>query len=382
MGHNGWVTGWPDLGALDRAARVISVTGVVLAASLAAMLLLPVPYAVQRPGPTVDTLGETDGSPLIEVSGADVHPVTAGQLRLTTVSVTGGPDNPVNAFEVIEGWLRGDVTVMPREEAFGEVGAEELSEFQQAQMAASQSNAAAAALQELGWEVPMTLRVAETIPGSRAAGALQIDDVLTAVTRVDTGERVDLVTFRDLTDFMRQVPPDTVIDVDFLRAGEPGSVRFATSQRPEGDTRPGSVLGVYVSADVELPVDVRFDIQKIGGPSAGLMFALGVVDVMTPGNLTGGRVIAGTGTMSVDGDVGGIGGVRQKMHGARRDGAEWFLVPTENCGEVVGHEPPGLSVVAVDDLTEAVAAVREIAAGGDTLPRCPDDGTAHPPGNP
>lgn len=369
LGHNVGVT--LPFENLDRQDRILAVAGVTLAVLLAAMMLLPVPYAVQRPGPTVDTLSERDGTPLIEVDGAPVYPASSGELRLTTVSVSGGPDNPVGAFEALEGWIRGDTSVMPREDAFGEADAEELSDFQQAQMAASQSNAAAAALQELGYVVPMALRVAETIPDSNAAGALDVDDVLTAVVRLDTGARVDLVDFRDLMDFMRGVPPGTTLEVEYDRGGAAGSARFETSPRPDGDTRPGSVLGVYVSADVTLPVDVSFDITNIGGPSAGLMFALGVIEVMTPGTLTGGEAIAGTGTMSVDGYVGGIGGIRQKMHGAARDGATWFLAPVQNCAEVVGYEPAGLSVVAVEDLTQAVDAVEAIAAGDVDLPRCP-----------
>lgn len=370
-GHNWQVTVWPDFAWTGRRDRVVGVAGVLVAAILAAMMMLPVPYAVQRPGPTIDTLGGSDGTSLIEVDGARSYPVTDGELRLTTVSVLGGPDNPVNAFEVLEGWLREDTTVMPREEVFGGDDAAELSEFQRAQMAASQSNAAAAALQELGYEVPMVLTVAETISGSNAAGALEVDDVLTAVGRPDTGARIDLVDFRDLTDFMRGVPPETLIEVGYTRGGETGSARFATTARPAGDTRPGSVLGVYVSADVSLPVDVSFDIDNIGGPSAGVMFALGVIDVMTPGDLTGGQVIAGTGTMSVDGYVGGIGGIRQKMHGAVRDGADWFLAPADNCAEVTGFEPEGLGVFAVEDLAQAVDVVAAIAAGDTSgLPRC------------
>jgi len=357
---------------LDRAGRIVGVAGVVLALLLAGMMLLPAPYAVQRPGPTVDTLGERNGTPIIAVSGAEEHSVSAGELRLTTVSVSGGPDNPVSTFDVVDGWLRGDTVVLPREEAFGdERDAQQLSEYQSAQMAASQSNAAAAALQQLGYTVPMVLRVAETVEGSNAAGVLVVDDVLTAVTRRDTGERIELVDFRDLTDFMRAVPAHTTIAIEYDRGGEPGTAEFETSARPEGDDRPGSVLGVFITADLSLPVDVRFDLDNIGGPSAGTMFALGVVDIMTPGDLTGGEVIAGTGTMSVDGYVGGIGGIRQKMFGAVRDGADWFLAPVDNCAEVVGHEPAGLEVVSIVDLAQAVDAVEAIAAGDTAdLPRC------------
>lgn len=356
---------------LDRPGWILSVSGILLALLLAAMMMLPVPYAIQRPGPTVDTLGERNGEPIITVPADLRQEDSAGELRLTTVRVAGGPGDPVNAFEVVEGWVRSDTRVVPREEAFaaGE-DAEQISDHQQAQMATSQTNAAAAALQELGYEVPMALRVAETIPGSNAEGELEAEDVLTAVAR--TGEEpLDLVDFRDLTDFMRSVPPGTQIEVAYQRSGDAGTALFATSPRPDGDDRPGSVLGVYVFADVTLPVPVAFDLDNIGGPSAGMMFALAVVDVMTVGDLTGGEVISGTGTMSVDGYVGAIGGIEQKMFGAVRDGAAWFLAPVGNCDEVVGNEPEGLTVVAVEDLTGAVDVVTAIAAGETTgLPSC------------
>lgn len=361
----------PDDLKLDQPGWILSVTGILLALLIAAMTMLPLPYAIQRPGPTVDTLGDRDGEPIITVPADLRHEDSTGELRLTTVRVAGGPGDAVNAFQVVEGWVRSDTSVVPREEAFADgEDAEQISDHQQAQMAASQTNAAAAALQELGYGVPMVLRVAETVPGSNAEGLLQPEDVLTAVARTAEVPR-ELRDFRDLTDFMRSVPPGTPIEVEYRRSGENGTARFETSPRSDGDDRPGSVLGVYVFADVTLPVQVSFDLDNIGGPSAGMMFALAVVDVMTPGDLTGGEVISGTGTMSVDGYVGAIGGVEQKMHGAVRDGARWFLAPVGNCADVVGSEPDGLTVVAIEDLTGAVDAVTAIASGDtEGLPTC------------
>jgi PDZ domain-containing protein len=134
---------------------------------------------------------------------------------------------------------------------------------------------------------------------------------------------------------------------------------------------PGSLLGVLLDPQVELPVDVDFDIENIGGPSAGTMFALGIVDTLTPGEMTGGKSIAGTGTMDLAGNVGPIGGIRQKLVGASQAGAKWFLAPAGNCDEVVGHVPAGLDVVQVGTLGEARDAVEAIAAGdGGSLPTC------------
>lgn len=116
---------------------------------------------------------------------------------------------------------------------------------------------------------------------------------------------------------------------------------------------------------------VTINAGHVGGPSAGMMFALGVYDKLTPGEMTGGASIAGTGTMALDGAVGPIGGIEHKLVGADRDGATWFLAPALNCPQVVGNVPADLSVVKVGTFTEAVDAVEAIAAGtGDRLPAC------------
>lgn len=325
------------------------------------LMMLPLPFVLESPGPTVNTTGEVQDVPVITIEGAESYPVTAGELLLTTVSTLGTPDSPIGAQQVIKGLLDETRVVVPVEDVYGDQDEDEVSEQQQQAMLDSQTSAATAALQTLGYEVPMTITVAAAIEDTAADGQLQAGDVLTAIARGE--ERTELPDFKTLTDFLRATPAGTEVTVEFTRDGEPMSVTFATTARVESDSRPGSVLGVYVTTDVELPIEVNFDLENIGGPSAGTMFALGVVDLLTEGNLTGGHVIAGTGTMSVDGYVGAIGGVRQKMVGAARDGAEYFLAPVANCDEVVGHEPDGVDVYAVETLDEAVDVVKVIAAG-------------------
>jgi PDZ domain-containing protein len=120
------------------------------------------------------------------------------------------------------------------------------------------------------------------------------------------------------------------------------------------------------------PFDVEISLEKVGGPSAGLMFSLGIIDTVTPGDLTGGKHIAGTGTITPDGAVGPIGGIGQKMQAARAGGATLFLAPAANCEQVAGHIPDGLQVVRVENLAEARAAVERAGSGQDTsgLPGC------------
>jgi PDZ domain-containing protein len=133
-----------------------------------------------------------------------------------------------------------------------------------------------------------------------------------------------------------------------------------------------TLLGVLIDPNYRFPIEVDIKIENIGGPSAGMMFSLGVIDKLTPGPMTGGRKIAGTGTIDSSGEVGPIGGIQQKLVGARDAGAEWFLAPADNCREVVGHVPAGLRVVKVSTLHEAHVAVETIGEGKDTsrLPTC------------
>ncbi|MFH5824035.1 PDZ domain-containing protein [Georgenia sp. AZ-5] len=375
----------PDLSEPDDETPLVSrrsvtlvVSGAALALLLLVMMLVPLPYAVQRPGPTVNTLAEVEGEPLISVEGAETYPAGDGELRLTTVSVSGGPGYPVTAVDVLEGWVSRSDVVVPREAVFPEgTTRESLDAESGAQMTSSQTNATVAALEELGYEVPMVLTVGGTAPGSGAEGLLLPGDVVRSI-HPEGGSRTEVQSFSDLSGVLATTPPGTTVGIGVLRGGEDVTVDVATMAPPvpepalEGQEPPeGSVLGVVLEPDVELPVQVSFDIENIGGPSAGTMFALGIIDTLTPGEMTGGEQIAGTGTMNLAGEVGAIGGIQQKLIGARRDGAEWFLAPSDNCDEVVGHVPDGLRVVSVSTLGQARDAVEAIGTGdGGELPTC------------
>lgn len=341
---------------------VAALAGLVTAALLLVMSLVPAPYVVQRPGPTVDTLGEVDGDPLIEIDGATTFP-TDGALRLTTVAVLGGPGRgTVDVLTVLRSWLSGADAVVPEELVYApDRSRDELDEQSALQMTTSQENATAAALTAVGYDVPAVLTIADAVPGSGAAGVLEQGDVLLAVDGVELG------TFQDLSDVLAATPPGTPVAVDVRRAGERTSVQVVTGD----DSAGGSLLGVFIDPTFDFPVDVDVRIDDIGGPSAGAMFALGIVDSLTPGQLTSGLDVAGTGTISVDGVVGPISGIRQKMSGAARDGSSYFLAPSDNCAEVTGHVPAGLTVVRVATLEEAIGALTDIGEGRlDALPAC------------
>lgn len=358
------------------AARTLTlaVSGTLSILLMLVLMLLPLPYVVERPGPTVDTLGELGDHPLITVDGAETYP-SDGQLRLTTVSTVGGPGYPVTAGDVIRGWFLGSETVVPREAVFSpSETSEEIAQRGQAQMLSSQTNATVAALDELAYDIPMTLTVSVVSEESGAHGVVEIDDVITGIA-VPGGQMTDVPGYADLVGALEEVPPGETVQLRVQRDGEEQVLDVETSAPGVDATgepiQDGSLLGVGILPDPEVPVDIAFDIDNIGGPSAGTMFALAIVDLLTEGDMTGGEVVAGTGTMDLAGRVGPIGGIRMKMVGARDAEAEWFLAPESNCAETLGHEPDGLTVVRVSTLEDARHAVEEIAAGrGDALPGC------------
>lgn len=367
----------PDSREVDPPVSPRTVTtvlaGAVLVLLVLGILLVPLPYAVWRPGPTVDTLSEVDDVPLIEVTEAPTYP-TSGELRLTTISTLGGPGYPVTAVDVLGAWLADDEVVRPVESVFPQdVSREELDEDSTRQMTSSQTNATVAALTELGHEVPAVLEVRDVVPEAPAHGVVLPGDVLTWL-RPAGEERTDLETFADLSAVLDDTPPGTSVVLGLERDGQEVEVEVSTmapGPHTGGGETEGSVLGLLLDPDLDVPVDISIAIENIGGSSAGTMFALGIIDVLTPGEMTGGERIAGTGMMSLDGRVGPISGIRQKLAGAARDGAEWFLAPVENCDEVPGYVPDGLQVVAVGTLAEARDAVDAIAAGeGQELPGC------------
>lgn len=341
---------------------VVQSFGMLTASVLVGVLaIMPAPYAVNGPGPTKDVLGEVDGKPLIEVEGATTYPST-GELRLTTISGVGGPGYPAYLLNVLRGWVSSSSVVRPVEDVYPQdVTQEEIDESNAGAMVSSQENAGVAALVELGYEVPATLVVAGTVEDTDAAGKLEEGDVLTAM------DGVPLPDYQSLVSRLEDVEPGDTVTLTVTRHSRSEDVPVVTGEREGG----GAQIGVFVDPSFDMPVDVSINIEGIGGPSAGTMFALGLVDLLTPQDEAAGQVIAGTGTMDVTGAVGPIGGIRQKLAGAVRDGATWFLAPADNCDEVVGHVPSGLRVVKVATLHEAREAMTAIGAGeADDLPTC------------
>lgn len=343
-----------------RRGTVMSAAGLATSVLIAALTVVPSPYAVGGAGPTFDTLGEADGVPLVEISGAPTFDST-GELRLTTVSVSRAGSQPFTLGRVLAAWASPRQYVVPQEEVFGTPGEEEAAEEQaQVDWITSQESATVSALEALGHPVPATMLVAGTADGSRAEGLLLEGDVIVAID----GGAVD--TFDELAEAVGARNPGDEIAVTVEREGAEVTETFATLD-DDGD----AVIGVYVDPTFDLPIDVTVQIDSVGGPSAGLMFSLGIMDRLTEIDELAGARVAGTGTIDTTGDVGPIGGIRMKLYGAADAGAAWFLAPVENCADVRGNIPDGLNVVAVDTLDDAYEAITRIGAGDTAgLPGC------------
>ena len=333
-----------------------------------AVAVIPSPYVVQKPGPVFDTLGTVDFGDeevsLIDIEGAETFP-TEGSLSMLTVSIQGNRDQPLTWIEVVRSWLTSSQAVVPLDEVYPPgTTTEESSEQSRIEMESSQQEAIAAALSTLDYDFTSTLTVEGTDPEGASADVLLAGDIIVSVN----GE-----TLRDVSALRAAVATngvDATASVEIIRDGSAAAVQIQP-QLSDGED-PVPVFGVLVSSAFDFPIDVTIQLENVGGPSAGQMFALGIIDKLTPGALTGGAEIAGTGTIASSGEIGAIGGIRQKMYGALWAGAEYFLAPETNCNEVTGFIPEGLSVFAVATLEDSLAAVDGIAAGKtDTLATCP-----------
>ncbi|RAX22075.1 peptidase S16 [Actinomyces sp. Z5] len=349
-----------------RRARLLAGLAVVVALVVAGATV-PINKVIQAPGPTWNVLADTsDGADqdLLTVTGTDTYDTT-GALRMTTVSVSGCPGYPVTFFMLVDAWLSSDKTVLDRDQVCPEsLTAEQVEEVNQAQMTSSQDAAVVAALMETGQASRMILTVAGTADEQAGVG-VQAGDVLESITTAD-GETTTITSYPQLRELMTTIPPGTPLTLRVDRDGTDVDVELTTidPQDADGDGEPdseGSLLGLSLSARADSDVEASFGLSDVGGPSAGTIFALGIIDEITPGDLTGGKDIAGTGTIAVDGTVGAIGGIKQKMAGAQQDGSDYFLAPAANCNEVVGNVPDGLEVYAVGTLHEAVRTVEAIA---------------------
>ncbi|MEZ5185433.1 MAG: PDZ domain-containing protein [Candidatus Nanopelagicales bacterium] len=326
---------------------------------LGAMELVSVPYVRLAPGPVFDVLGDSDGMPIIDVQGAEVF-ATTGQLDMTTVSERGGPYGGLALIEAFTGWLDPAVALVPTSLLYpADTSSDEAQRVGQDQFSDSQEKARIAALREVGEPVQTRPWVLEVLPDSPADGLLEHGDVVLSVdgTPVAGPER--------LARIVQKAGPGASVTLDIRRDSGDKRVSMVTAANPDDPAK--GYIGVGLGVIADSPVTVDFNLDDVGGPSAGLVFSLGIVDKLTPGDLIDGKRVAGTGTMDYNGQVGPIGGIRQKLTAAKENGASLFLAPRSNCDEIVGHVPDGLQVAAVDSLGQA----RDVLEGVLAPPVCP-----------
>ncbi len=343
---------------MSRRSLTLAIAGLATVVAIAVAVFLPVPYVILGPGPTLNTLGELQGQPLISITG---HPTyaTSGHLNLVTVSYQGGPGTNMNIFQALRSWLAPSEAVVPESELFPAGQSAQQTQAQDTEeMTGSQQLATAAALSTLHIAYKTQVVVVSTVPGYPASKELRAGDVIEAVDgKPVTGQA-------ELSAMISAHPAGTVLTLTVLRDGKTLTVPVATKE--SGGT---PVIGVEVQVEYTFPFDVKFTVGNIGGPSAGMMFALGIVDKLTPDNLTGGKFIAGTGEITAAGQVEPIGGIQQKMVGARSAGATIFLTPAGNCSDTAGAVPAGLRLVKVSTLSQAISDLDAIKAGK-SVPSC------------
>jgi PDZ domain-containing protein len=334
---------------VTRRIAVLSIGAVLLVIFGLLGTIVPVPYVAQVPGPTFNTLGDIDGSPIITLTGRTRN-AARGNLNLTTVGVSRGGLSLVDA---IRGWFDPEVSVVPEDSVYPpDQTVQKTQEQNRAAFLTSEQAAESAALSHLGY--PDKVVVQGLTANSPSKHELQKADAITAINDTPTPDAATLEKV------LGAIPGGTAIRVGYLRLGKPGTATITTNA---ATTRKGSLLGVMVADAAYAPFDVDINVADVGGPSAGLMLTLGVLDLVGKTDLTHGKVIAGTGTMDPSGKVGPIGGIQLKMVAARKLRAQLFLVPADNCAEAKAAPNPGYPLAKVATLDDALKALAAFEAG-------------------
>lgn len=331
---------------------------VVLIAALGLVSVFPVPFVAFSPGPVRDTLGVAKNKPVIQITGHETFP-TDGRLDLTTVSVT-SPDRDLTLPQAMRNWFDPNHDLFPRDIIYPpQQSAEEVEQENTAEMTSSQDSAVAAALQEA--RVPFRPKVSSVAKGSPAEGRLKVGDVVLEV------DGVPATKVPQVGELVRKNKVGDEVRFLIRRGGRQLTVDVKAAAAPDDPKRP--MVGISIGVDSPVKVSVNLG-QDIGGPSAGTAFALAIYDKLTPGPLLAGKHVAGTGTIDALGQVGAIGGIQQKIAGAKEAGATVFLVPDANCGAALHADVDGIQLVRVSTLHEAIDALTVLAKETGDVPAC------------
>ena len=341
-------------------ALVSALVFVLLAVALVAV---PVPFVTWGPGGTRDTLGAVDGEPMIEVQGIPTHE-TSGRLDLTVVSVTPAGARLSLPQALLAHWLP-NRDVLPLDSVYAPgKSANQVQAEDADMMSTAQDDAVVAALRADDQPVTPLPAVFSVTVGGPAHTALLPGDLVLAVDDVPTPATAD-VSRR-----IRTHKPGETVSFSVVRQGQERTVdvRTVVSTTQEGVP----VVGITLGQGYRYAPRISFELgQRIGGPSAGLIFALAIYDKITAGELLAGRHVAGTGSITPDGVVGRIGAIQEKIAGAEDAGATVFLVPAVNCGDLDGVRTD-MTLVKVATLDDAVSALETLqqADGAARVPHC------------
>lgn len=332
------------------------VIAVLLVSSIIGAAVFPIPYVALRPG-SVRPVTEQ-----VLVEGAASYPPDES-IAYTTVSIGG-----ITLLEAVAAWLDDDVDVLPEDRVRDGRSAEENRRYNAQLMDTSKLVAITVALRHLGYEVPIRTTgavVREIVAGTPAEAVLQPDDVIVAVD----GEVVD--ELGEIGALLQPGGPGAQHELVVERPPGGPSVKQLTIATVAAEDDPDrAVIGIAPEdriAEFEFPIQVTIDSGNVGGPSAGLAFTLAILDVLTEGELTGGRRVAATGTIALDGSVGPVGGAAQKAITVRDAGYEVFLVPSDELEDVRAAVGDGLRVLAVDTLAEALDALDSLGGNAGSL---------------
>jgi Lon-like protease len=333
--------------------RVTTGIGVVLLLGIVfALNLYRLPVVALSPGPAEDVLSR------VKINGRTPVYESKGDLYLTSVGI----DDDVRFYEALLDLANRDVQMVPRAELYPEgENPREIDQRNAVEMDASKTNATVVALRKLGYDIkPSRTQIQEVARDAPANGKLlAADEIL----------RVDDQPVHSIAEVQKAIAKHRPGDQVTVRVRRDRTERnVAVPTRAAGDEPDRAQVGIVLREVFDdLPVKVSIDTEGIGGPSAGLIFALSIIDKLTEEDLTGGRRIAGTGEIQLDGRVGRIGGISEKLVAARRQGATVFLVPEGNCAEARKSAPAGLRLVRVADLDDALNFLRQPAtAAGST----------------
>jgi Lon-like protease len=342
------------VGGVNRRILTLLVALVPIVAFGVLLSVVTVPFVSLGPGPTFNTLGEVEGKQVVDIKtdgeASVVHPTT-GHLNMTTVSQRDG----LTLGQAMALWMSGREQLVPRDLVYPpDKSRDEIDEANNSDFKKSEDSAEYAALSFLKYPMAVTVQ-SVTEPGP-SAGKLRDGDAIDGVNGTPVA---NLDEFQAL---LKKTKPGDELVIDFRRKNAPPGV--ATITLGDNPDRDYGFLGVGVLDAPWAPFAIDFNLANIGGPSAGLMFSLAVVDKLTTGGLAGSTFVAGTGTISSDGKVGQIGGITHKMVAAHAAGATVFLVPAKNCYEANSDNPSGLRLVKVETLSGAVDALHAVTAGG------------------